>query len=129
MLNDHEFKLKELFESHSKTEMQIANSRKANEEKNAREIEGIRINFQKAYADKKIRSENDIQNLEMCLEDMRALYLLNSEKLDYNFKVLKEKDDENTQLTGILKNKKRHHTRRLKIAMDDYAAVHSHNFV
>lgn len=43
----------------------------------------------------KITMEGEIQNLEKCLEDMKALYILNTEKLDYNLKVLKEKKDEN----------------------------------
>lgn len=54
---------------------------------------------------------------------MKALYLLNSEKLDYNFKVLKEKDDENTHQTGILKKKKRNHLDRLRKASKDYNDV------
>lgn len=36
---------------------------------------------------------------------MKALYILNTEKLDYNLKVLKEKDDENTHLYDELKKK------------------------
>lgn len=42
--------------------------------------------------------EGEIQNLQKCLEDMNALYILNTEKLDYNLKVLKEKNDENKSL-------------------------------
>ena len=42
--------------------------------------------------------ETEIQNLEKCHEDMKALYQLNTEKLDYNLKVLLEKNAENTVL-------------------------------
>ena len=42
----------------------------------------------KAYTDLKITMETEIQNLEKCFEDMKALYQLNSEKLDYNLKVI-----------------------------------------
>lgn len=87
------------------------------------EIEKLRIDFAKSYADKKISMETEIQNLEKCLEDMKALYLLNTEKLDYNFKVLKEKDEENTILTNILKNKKRNYQNRLTKARNDYKEV------
>ena len=57
---------------------------------------------------------------------MKALYLLNTEKLDYNFKVLKEKDEENTILTNILKNKKRNYTNRLTRFRNDYKDVEIH---
>ena len=61
---------------------------------------------------------------------MKALYLLNTEKLDYNFKVLKEKDEENTILTNILKNKKRNYTNRLTRFRNDYKDVEiNHNTV
>ena len=42
-------------------------------------------------------TETDIQNLEKCFEEVKALYQLNSEKLDYNLRVLRERRDENTQ--------------------------------
>jgi len=54
---------------------------------------------------------------------MKALYLLNSEKLDYNFNVLKEKDEDNTHLTGILKKRRRNHLDRLRKATKDYADI------
>jgi len=36
------------------------------------------------------------QLLEQQLQQMRATYQLNQEKLEYNFQVLKKRDDENT---------------------------------
>lgn len=39
----------------------------------------------------KIRLETDIQVLQQQLQHMQATYLLNTEKLDYNFRVLTEK--------------------------------------
>jgi len=44
----------------------------------------------------KIKLETDVQILEQQLESMRASYQLNQEKLEYNFKILKKRDDENT---------------------------------
>ena len=44
----------------------------------------------------KIKLETDVQVLEQQLESMRASYQLNQEKLEYNFKILKKRDDENT---------------------------------
>lgn len=41
------------------------------------------------------RLETDIHTLEQHLESMRAAYQLNQEKLDYNYRVLLERDAEN----------------------------------
>ena len=37
------------------------------------------------YNKLKIKLENDVQTLERQLEEMRATYQLNTEKLDYNY--------------------------------------------
>jgi dynein regulatory complex protein 1 len=91
---------------HAEMEKKIVEDREATEKRNMDEIDKLRIDYAKSYADKKISMETEIQNLEKCFEDMKALYLLNIEKLGYNFKVLKEKDEENTILANILKKKK-----------------------
>lgn len=45
---------------------------------------------------------------------MKALYQLNTEKLDYNLKVLKEKQIENTRLNDDLKRKDQNLNNRLR---------------
>lgn len=42
-----------------------------------------------------LRLETDIATLEQHLENMRATYQLNTEKLEYNYRVLVERDHEN----------------------------------
>jgi dynein regulatory complex protein 1 len=123
ILKDDDKQIDDLLLAHQRIEHSIVDLRAAKEEEYAKEIEKLRIDYAKSYADRKITMETEIQNLEKCLEDMKALYLLNSEKLDYNYKVLKEKDEENTHLTGILKNKRRNHYNRLRKAMKDYADI------
>jgi len=108
---------------HAELEKKFVDDREATEKRQMDEIEKLRIEYAKSYADKKISMETEIQNLEKCFEDMKALYLLNTEKLDYNFKVLKEKDEENTILTNILKNKKRNYSNRLTKARNDYKEI------
>lgn len=108
---------------HAELEKKIVDDREATEKRNMDEIEKLRIDYAKSYADKKISMETEIQNLEKCFEDMKALYLLNTEKLDYNFKVLKEKDEENTILSNILKNKRRNYANRLTKARNDYKEI------
>jgi dynein regulatory complex protein 1 len=51
------------------------------------------------------RLETDIQNLEQHLEAMRATYQLNTEKLDYNCRVLVERDHENQTTINQQKRK------------------------
>ncbi|KAM4772434.1 dynein regulatory complex protein 1 [Rhinophrynus dorsalis] len=44
----------------------------------------------------KIKLETDVQILQQQLQQMKATYQLNQEKLEYNFQVLKKRDEENT---------------------------------
>jgi dynein regulatory complex protein 1 len=57
------------------------------------------------YNKLKIKLENDVQTLERQLEEMRATYQLNTEKLDYNYRVLTERDSENSTTLQQLKRK------------------------
>jgi dynein regulatory complex protein 1 len=59
------------------------------------ELERHRVNDAEEYNILKIRLETDVQNLEQHLEAMRATYQLNTEKLEYNYRVLVERDHEN----------------------------------
>mgnify|MGYP003338351460 CR=1 FL=1 len=40
--------------------------------------------------------KKSMQILEKCMEDMKAVYRLNEEKLEFNYKVLKEREKVNT---------------------------------
>lgn len=81
----------ECFKKHINMEQSFADDRKKSEEEFERRIEELRIEGMQVYSSLKKKMENDIQNLEKCYEEMKALYQLNTEKLDYNLKVLKEK--------------------------------------
>jgi len=59
------------------------------------QLEELRLADAEEYNVLKIRLETDIQNLEQHLEAMRATYQLNTEKLEYNHRVLQERDKEN----------------------------------
>ena len=52
-----------------------------------------------------MRLETEVQNLEQQLEDMRATYQLNTEKLEYNFRVLHERNEENQNTINANKRK------------------------
>lgn len=72
-------------------ETDFAKNRKKAEEDFEKKIEQLRIEGMQVFTNTKIKMENDIQSLEKCYQEMKALYQLNTEKLDYNLKVLKEK--------------------------------------
>ena len=44
-------------------------------------------------AEQKIKLETEMQILEKCMEDMKAVYRLNYEKLIFNFEVLSERQN------------------------------------
>ena len=48
-----------------------------------------------------------MQIVEKCMEDMKAVYRLNEEKLDLNTKVLQERASVNKKTEDILKNRER----------------------
>ncbi|RUS77198.1 hypothetical protein EGW08_015025 [Elysia chlorotica] len=60
------------------------------------QLQHLRVQDAEEYNMVKIRLETDVQILEQQLQQMRATYQLNQEKLEYNFQVLKKRDDENT---------------------------------
>lgn len=48
-----------------------------------------------------------MQILEKCMEDMKGVYRLNEEKLEFNLKVLKEREKVNNNTCASLKSKER----------------------
>ena len=66
----------------------------------------------------KVKLETDVAILEQQLEHMRFTYILNSEKLEYNYRVLSERDHENKATLAA------HKTRlsRLKASLDKVRA-------
>ena len=126
-MDTHKSELDAQFKSHMDYERSWVEKRDQDEETFTNDIELLRIKGAKTYADLKINLETEIQNLEKCLEDMKALYQLNQEKLDYNLKVLKEKHEENQHLSDELKRKDQMMTNRLRKLTKDYADVY--NFI
>lgn len=71
------------------------------------DLEKVRREDQEAYNKLKVNLENHIQLLEQQLEEMRAMYQLNTEKLNYNFQVLKEREKENLTTVDHLKRREK----------------------
>ena len=62
-----------------------------------------------------------MQILEKCMEDMKAVYRLNEEKLDFNTRVLDERSLVNNKSKDILKKRRNRYKGTLSIIIKDYA--------
>ncbi|XP_075057217.1 dynein regulatory complex protein 1 isoform X2 [Mixophyes fleayi] len=60
------------------------------------QLNQLRVQDGEEYNMIKIKLETDVQILQQQLQQMKATYQLNQEKLEYNFQVLKKRDEENT---------------------------------
>lgn len=60
------------------------------------QLQHLRIQDSEEYNQVKIKLETDVQILQQQLQQMKATYQLNQEKLEYNFQVLRKRDEENT---------------------------------
>ena len=90
-----------LFDSRRAMEKQLVESALVREEAEAREMSELHTADTENYARLKVKLETDVAILEQQLEKMKFTYTLNTEKLEYNFRVLTERDSENkTELAG-----------------------------
>ncbi|KAG2426185.1 hypothetical protein HXX76_013166 [Chlamydomonas incerta] len=105
LLESNRREMQELFDKRSKLEQDFMDRYLAAVEAYQAQLEGHRQMDAEEYHILKIRLETDIQNLEQHLEAMRATYQLNTEKLEYNYRVLKEREKENTQTIESQKKK------------------------
>ncbi|KAA3674148.1 dynein regulatry complex protein 1, partial [Paragonimus westermani] len=75
-----------------------------------KELDDLRIKHSEEYNSLKISLESEVETLEAQLLQLKATYQLNLEKLEYNFQVLKRRDEENMITKS---NQKRKITRML----------------
>ncbi|KAJ3206234.1 hypothetical protein HDU67_008299 [Dinochytrium kinnereticum] len=74
-------------------------------EDHIKQLEILRVRDAEEYNLVKIKLETDVQVLEQQLQQMRATYQLNTEKLEYNFQVLKKREEENGTILSTQKRK------------------------
>ncbi|KAF6770428.1 hypothetical protein AHF37_10718, partial [Paragonimus kellicotti] len=75
-----------------------------------KELDDLRIKHSEEYNSLKLSLESEVETLESQLLQLKATYQLNLEKLEYNFQVLKRRDEENMITKS---NQKRKITRML----------------
>ncbi|XP_076386517.1 dynein regulatory complex protein 1 isoform X2 [Megachile rotundata] len=88
-----------------------------------RDMKKAIIEHQEKYREQKIALEIEIQNLMQQIQTMKAACLMNIEKLDYNYTVLKRREEENL----IVKNQQKRRINKLQDILNDlkktYAAL------
>jgi dynein regulatry complex protein 1 len=107
ILKNNEDEIRRLFEEHRKLEEHFQHKRAQDEENYSKQLEDLRSKDANDQAEQKIKLEKEMQILEKCMEDMKAVYRLNEEKLEFNHKVLKEREKVNSNTITSLKAKDR----------------------
>lgn len=121
MIMDHTAEVDALFDSRKNKEVHYKEAKQKREEQYQREIEDLITKGADQYNKLKIELEMNIQTLKQQLEEIRATYQLNTEKLDYNYRVLTELDvEKNAELTRY----KRRLT-RLKDQLNHFSAKYN----
>lgn len=100
MIQDHIGDIDALFESRRNREIYYKESKQKREDQYQKEIDDLLSKGADQYNKLKIELEMNIQTLKQQLEEIRATYQLNTEKLDYNYRVLTELDvEKNAELS------------------------------
>lgn len=92
-----------LFEQRQNDEIRGVDRRREIMHEYEKEINRVMIDHQEEYRAQKIWLETECQKLQQDVQNMKAMCLINIEKLDYNYAVLKRREDENT----IVKNQQK----------------------
>ncbi|KAI8917106.1 sperm tail-domain-containing protein [Powellomyces hirtus] len=94
-----------LFTNRGRNEGKYMQERADRVEDHVVQLQALRVHDAEEYNLVKIKLETDVQVLEQQLQQMRATYQLNTEKLEYNYQVLKKRDEENGTILGTQKRK------------------------
>ncbi|XP_062825309.1 dynein regulatory complex protein 1 [Anolis carolinensis] len=105
LLNSNKKKWEQGMQTLNNQELDFMMARLRKVEEYQRELNQLRVQDAEEYNVLKIKLEHDVQILEQQLQQMKAIYQLNQEKLEYNFQVLKKRDDENTIIKSQQKRK------------------------
>ncbi|NWU59114.1 DRC1 protein, partial [Dromas ardeola] len=109
LLDNNRKKWEEGIQAHNTQELEYLRGRMRKVEEFEKQLNQLRVQDEEEYNSMKIRLENDVENLERQLQQFKAIYRLNQEKLDYSLQVLKKQDEENT----IMRSQQRRKLNRL----------------
>ncbi|TPX33079.1 hypothetical protein SmJEL517_g03902 [Synchytrium microbalum] len=105
MIDENSKEIEGLLEARRSAERNNMDERAIRVDSNLNELENLRTSDSEEYNVVKIKLETDVQVLEQQLQQMRATYQLNTEKLEYNYQVLKKRDEENGTILSAQKRK------------------------
>lgn len=91
IIKNNEGDIQDKFDEHKRQEEYYLDLRAKEEEDYARQLDSLRSKDANDQQEQKIKLETEMQILEKCMEDMKAVYKLNEEKLEFNHKVLNER--------------------------------------
>ncbi|XP_060221091.1 dynein regulatory complex protein 1 isoform X1 [Meriones unguiculatus] len=105
LLYSNKKKWERALQAHNAKELEYLISRMKKVEEYEKQLNKQRAWDCEEYNTIKIKLERDVQILEQQLQQMKATYQLNQEKLEYNFQVLKKRDEESTVIKSQQKRK------------------------
>lgn len=108
LLASNKKKWERALQSHNIKELEYLMSHIKKAEEHERLLNKQRVWDWEEYNTIKVKLEQDVQVLEQQLQLMKATYQLNQEKLEYNFQVLKKRDEESTVIKSQQKRKLNH---------------------
>ncbi|XP_023107793.2 dynein regulatory complex protein 1 isoform X1 [Felis catus] len=125
LLTSNKKKWERALQAHNAKELEYLLSRIRKVEDYEKQLNKQRVWDCEEYNTIKIKLEQDVQILEQQLQQMKATYQLNQEKLEYNFQVLKKRDEESvviksqqkrkiSRLHDILNNLRSKYTRQIR---------------
>ena len=94
LIETHKAEIDRLFDARRDNESRYTKLKIERDEANVKEIEDLIAKGADQYSRLNIELERNIQTLKQQFEDIKATYQLNTEKLDYNYRVLTELDVE-----------------------------------
>ncbi|XP_036027031.1 dynein regulatory complex protein 1 isoform X2 [Onychomys torridus] len=105
LLSNNKKKWERALQAHNAKELEYLINRMKKVEDYEKQLNKQRAWDCEEYNTIKIKLERDVQILEQQLQQMKATYQLNQEKLEYNFQVLKKRDEESTVIKSQQKRK------------------------
>ncbi|XP_073905430.1 dynein regulatory complex protein 1 isoform X2 [Castor canadensis] len=109
LLSSNKKKWERALQTHNAKELEYLLNRMVKVEDYEKQLNKQRVWDCEEYNMIKIKLEQDVQILEQQLQQMKATYQLNQEKLEYNFQVLKKRDEESTLIKTQQKRKINRH--------------------
>ncbi|XP_076249879.1 dynein regulatory complex protein 1 [Rhynchophorus ferrugineus] len=116
LIENADKKWEDLYQKREEQELSNTNKKFEQVEEFDQRMTQLRTEFQDYYRETRIHLENDIEELQRELEKIKALALLNSEKLDYNYQILKKREDENI----IIKSQQKRRMNKLQDVINDF---------